>query len=190
MIPKSLAVAILLLVAGCASGGVSLSRQDISDSYNPGEFAYAGAGRDLHVVVVGNPFGGDREAFGAAVTDAMQGQHFGQRTNFTTMPGAEARLTYRVVLVFDPPVGMNAARLCREEALAVQTVRADDGIVLSGAFCRGNTALTRITGRASGAASARAPAFRDLVGSVTNGLFPPDRGRDRGSRRCLPWMAC
>ena len=121
---KTLAVAALMLVAGCATGGVSLTQQDISASYSPGEFAYAGAGRDLRVVVVGNPFGGGRAAFESAVTGAMQGRHWGQAVNFTTMPGANARTSYRVVLLFGPPATLNAMRLCREEESALPTIPA------------------------------------------------------------------
>ncbi|MBE9553733.1 MAG: hypothetical protein IMF05_09760, partial [Proteobacteria bacterium] len=79
-------LAAALAVAACAAGGVRLTQQEIAPSYSPGEFAYAGAGRDMRVVVVGNPFGGDRAVFERAVTDAMQGRHWGQRTNFTTTP--------------------------------------------------------------------------------------------------------
>lgn len=183
-------LASLILVAACAPGGVRLTQLDISNSYRPGEFAYAAAGRDLHVVIVGNPFGGDQAAFGTAVTDAMQGRNWGQATNFTTTPDAEARLTYRVVLVFNPPDGMNAARQCREEALAVQTIPSGDRIELSGAFCRGGNPMTRIRGRVSAAAGPRDVAFRELVGQVTSGLFPPDRGRNRNGRQCSPMTNC
>jgi hypothetical protein len=186
---KTFAVAALVLVAACAPGNVRLTQLDITPTYSPNEFAYAAAGRDLQVVIVGNPFDGDQAAFEAAVTDAMQGRHWGQPTNFTTMPGAEARLTFRVVLIFNPRVGMNAARQCREEALAVQTVPTDDQIELSAAFCREDGVRTRIRGRVSRATGPEDVAFRELVGQVTNGLFPPARGRNRG-RRCPPGVIC
>lgn len=187
----NLSFAFLILIAACAPSGIRLTQLDISPTYDPGEFARAAAGRDLHVVIVGNPFGGDQAAFGTAVTDAMQGRHWGQPTNFTTTPGAEAHLTYRVVLVFDPPRGMNAARQCREEALAVQTIPTGDEINLSGAFCRGRNPMTRIWGRVSGAAGPQDPGFRELVGQVTNGLFPPERGRrSRRGRSCPPGIIC
>lgn len=190
MIFKRLAFAALLPLAACATGGVSLTQQDISAAYSPGEFARAGAGRDLRVVVVGNPFGGDQAAFEATVTDAMQGQHSGQRANFTTTPGDSARLMYRVMFVFNPPQGTGSARLCRPEAVRTQTAPAGDWTVLLGAFCREETLMTRITGRVPGAANAQDPAFRSLVGQVTNGLFPPDRDRRRNRGRCTPLMQC
>jgi hypothetical protein len=176
-------LAAAIAVAACAAGNVRLTQQDIAPSYSPGEFAYAGAGRDMHVVVIGNPFGGDHSAFERAVTDAMQGQHWGPRTNFTTTPGADARTRYRVVLLFDPPRSLNSARLCREVASALPSESAGEGIVLFAAFCRGKRLRTEIKGHISSATGPDDPAFRELVGQVTNGLFPPDRGinRDRGS---------
>ncbi len=50
----------VLGVAACTSD-VRLTQQEISPSYRPGEFAYAGADRDMRVIVVGNPFGGEQE---------------------------------------------------------------------------------------------------------------------------------
>ncbi len=189
MLLKRLALAALLPLAACATGGVSLSHQEVDTAYSPGEFAYAGAGRDLRVDVVGNPFGGDRAAFAAAVTDAMQGRHWGQRTNFTTTPGETARPKYRVLMLFDPPVSLNAMRLCPEQPSALPTVAAGDEVVLFAAFCRDGKSLTSIKGRVSGVAGARDPIFRELVGGVTNGLFPPERSRQRGNR-CPPWVKC
>lgn len=171
--------AAVIAVAACAAGGVRLTQQEIAPTYSPGEFAYAGAGRDMRVVIVGNPFGGDRSSFERAVTDAMQGQHWGQRPNFTTTPGPNARERYRVVLLFDPPRSLNGARLCREAHSTLPSESAGEGIVLFAAFCRGKRSRTEIKGYISSAAGPDDPAFRALVGQVTNGLFPPNRGIDR-----------
>lgn len=180
-------LAAVFAVAACAAGNVRLTQQEIAPSYSPGEFAYAGAGRDMRVVIVGNPFGGDTAAFEKAVTGAMQGQHWGQRTNFTTTPGASAQTRYRVVLLFDPPRALSGGRLCREAPSALPSESAGEGIVLFAAFCRGKRTRTEIKGRISSATGPDDPGFRELVGQVTNGLFPPDRGIDRepGSPRWI-----
>jgi len=187
---KRVVLAVLLAAASCAPGNVRLTLQEASPTYGPGDFAYAGAGRDMHVVVVGNPFGGDEAAFGRAVTDAMQGRHWGQRTNFTTTPGPDARVRYRVVLLFDPPVAFNGARLCRRPDSALPTQSGGGDVVLFAGFCRGKKVLTQIRGRIAGATGPDDPAFRELVGQVTNGLFPPDRGHDRDDDGCPPWIKC
>ncbi|MHC4984223.1 MAG: hypothetical protein ACYTF6_13785 [Planctomycetota bacterium] len=171
--------AAVLAVAACAAGGVRLTQQEISPTYSPGEFAYAGAGRDMRVVVIGNPFRDDRASFERAVTDAMQGQHWGQRTNFTTTPGPGASKRYRVVMLFNPPRSLGGARLCREDSSKLPTESAGEGITLFAAFCRRKRTRTEIKGYITGVAGPDDPAFRALVGQVTNGLFPPDRGIDR-----------
>jgi len=177
----SLLVAVLA-VAGCAAGNVRLTQRDISSTYSPGEFAYVAAGRDMWVVVAGDPFGGDAAAFETAVMDAMQGRHWGQRTNFTTTPGASARTRYRVVLLFDPPRGLNGSKLCSEAPSALPSESGGEEIVLFAALCRGKKLRTQIKGQISRAAGPNDPPFRELVGQVTTGLLPPDRGvgRDRG----------
>jgi len=179
---RILLFAAALALAACAGGAVRLSHQEAASTYAPGEFAWAAAGRDLWVVIAGNPFGGDATAFEVAVLAAMQGRHWGQRTTFTTAPGADARIRYRTVLLFDPPVSLNGAQLCREPPSALPSVSDGDGIVLFAAFCHGKRLRTQVKGRIAQAAGSDDPAFRELVGQVTNALFPPDRGtgRERG----------
>lgn len=173
-----LLMAVLVAATACAPGNVRLTRQDFSSEYGAGQFAYAGAGRDFRVDVVGNPFGGDQTAFGQLVTEAMQRQHWGPATNFTTNPGPDAREAYRVVMLFNPPLTFNSMRLCGDPPSALPTENRQNGIALYGAFCRGDKALSRLRGDIDGASGPADPAFRALVGQVTAALFPPDRRMD------------
>lgn len=182
-------LAMLLTTAACASGNVRLTHQYVNPMYGAGQFAYAGAGRDLRVDVAGNPFGGDAQTFGRAVTEAMQNRHFGPATNFTTSPGADARSAYRVVMLFDPPRSFNPMELCDGSASALPTQTDQDGVSVFGAFCRGNYSLSSVKGRIGAADGADDPAFRQLVGRVTHALFPPDRRADP-SDRCKPPVNC
>ncbi len=183
---KSVSLAALLMLAACAPGNVRLSHLHIDGVYSASEFAYAGAGRDLRVDVAGNPFGGDRAAFERAVTDAMQGRHWGPLANFTTTPGPDAREAYRVVMLFEPPRSFNGARLCDIAPSELRSESDQGSLSLFGAFCRGDKTMTRVMGRISGAAGPDDPAFRELVGQVTTGLFPPERSRQRGNRCRIP----
>ena len=180
----------LVLLTTCSTGVVRLTHQEIDSAYDPGEKAYAGAGRDLLVEIYGNPFDSDTAAFSGAVTDAMQGRNWGQRMNFTTTPGPDARLTYKVVLLFDPPVTLLAQRLCSEttEELADRPTRGE-GINVLAAFCRSDKSLTEIKGYIKSAPSQDDTAFRELVGQVTQGLFPPDR-RDDDDDNCRRPFKC
>lgn len=182
-------ILVSLLAAACTPGGAILTHQYINPLYGAGQFAYAGAGRDLRVDVVGNPFDGDPAAFGRAVTDAMQGRHFGPATHFTTTPGGDARSAYRVVMLFDPPLSLNPMRLCDDPPSTLPTQAGQGRLFVFAAFCRGSKALTSVKGGIAGAAGPDDPAFRDLVGRVTHALFPPDRRADPNDR-CPPWMVC
>jgi hypothetical protein len=178
-----------ILVAACG-GGVRLTHQDISPVYTSGEFAYAGAGRDLRVVVAGNPFGGDRAEFDNAVTGYMKGNHWGQATNFTTTPGESARDTYHVVMLFNPPETFPGIKLCREEPEALPTETRDVGVVLFAAFCRRNESLTEIKGYIEAAGGPADANFGDLVAGVTLGLFPPQRRSSGSQKKCRNWPNC
>ena len=182
-----LVIAILFTTSAC--GGVRLTQQEISAVYTSNDFAYAAAGRDLRVVVVGNPFGGDRAEFDNAVTGYMQGNHWGQATNFTTTPGETARESYYVVMLFNPPKSFPGAKLCREKPADLPTEARDSGVMLFGAFCLSNKSLTEIKGYIETAGGPADPNFGDLVASVTQGLFPPKR-RNNNSRGCKGSIAC
>ena len=78
----------------------------------PDMFSYGAGGRDLRVVIVGNPFPQVNETVHRAVTDAMQGNHHGPRTHFTTLPSVTARPAFRVVMMFNPARNMNSEALC------------------------------------------------------------------------------
>lgn len=178
------------LVASCGSGPVVLSHQETGPAYTSGEFAYAAAGRDLRVVIIGDPFGGDRAVFERAVTDAMQGKHSGQRTHFTAAPGGSARQIYRVVMLFDPPASLSGTKLCHEES-AIPAPRAHAGgrLGVYAAFCRSDKMLTRVRGTIEGAQGPEDPLFLDMVGQVTNALFPLRR-RHNDEDRCGRLFIC
>lgn len=169
-----LLAAILSISSGC--DGVVRTTASIKGSpvYNSGEFGYAAGGRDLRVVIVGNPFGGDQSALDRSVTNAMQGRNFGQETNFTTTPGPSAREMYRVVIVFDPPIGIGGDTVCSTDpATLPPTAGGGEAVVLAAAFCRSERALTSVRGDIGRAAGPEDPAFVALIEQVTRDLFPP-----------------
>lgn len=183
-----LPILVALMVGGCASN-VRLTQQEISPVYTSSEFSYAGSGRDLRVDIVGNPFGGDQQAFDRTVTGYMKGSHWGPSTHFTTTPNDTARQTYRVVMLFDPPATFPGIRLCRVKPEDLPTQADGKSIILFSAFCRGDKSLTEIKGHIDSASGPDDRKFRDLVASVTNGLFPP-RHRFEDDRDCWPRWRC
>jgi len=110
---RILAGAALLVATGCAS---TLVTQDhVHHAGVLSKFTYAAADRDMTTVIIGNPFEAEKAAVETTITDAMQGNHHGPSTNFTTRPSENARPLFRVVMMFDPPPTMNSSRLCQEQ---------------------------------------------------------------------------
>ncbi len=168
-----ISVAFMLVLGGC-SGGAVMSVSDHASIYTFGDFVYLTSGRDTRVVVRGNPFNMDQKAFANAVTDAMQGQHFGPRTNFTTGPSETARTDIRVVMLFHGSETVLAHELCEapEKFGPVQ-----DGNVLhvTAAFCSDGFPLTEVYAWAGSVSDVNSPTFVRLVAQTTMDLFPCTR---------------
>ena len=178
-----LSLAFMLALGGC-SGGAVRTTSDHSHLYTHGTFVYLTSGRDTRVVVRGNPFNMDRKAFEKAVTDAMQGQHFGPRTNFTTGPSETARTDIRVVMLFNGPETVLAHQLC-EAPEKYGSVKEGDGLHVTAAFCSDNYPLTEVYAWAGAVPGVESPTFARLVAQTTMDLFPLvrddllDKDRDR-----------
>ena len=150
--------------------------------------AYAASGRDLRVVLHGNPYGADPQAFGRLVTGNMQNRVTGVQTNFTTTPNETARPDYRVVLAFNPAETMLNSYLCGPQPIPTRPPlgAAGGAIVVQGAFCRGGGPLTSATGWLDRTGSPEDPDFRQLISDMTFSLFPARRA-DSG---CLGGPPC
>jgi len=171
-----LAAVILVAPAACGDQVVRVSGQGTSSSYNAGEFGYAAGERDLRVVIVGNPFGGDQAAFEQVVTDAMQGLNQGQKTNFTTTPGSSAREIYRVVMVFNPLGNLVGDKVCQGDPLSLPTADGEGtAVTLVAVFCRSDQSFTQVRGDIDAAAGPDDPVFTALVRQSTQALLPSKR---------------
>ena len=183
-----IALGLAFFALSCGSANVRLTQQEVSPSYKAGEFGYAGALGAIRVIVAGDSLATEASVLGKAGTDAMQGRHWGPRTNFTALDHPGARPSYRVVMMFNPAPTIGGMRLCREDPASLPVVPLQHEIVLFSAFCRGGETLTEIKGRIAGAASPDNPAFAELVGQVTHALFPPDRRFEEEQNSAPPWL--
>ena len=164
----SLSFALVLVLGGCA-GGVSTVASSISQ-YSFDEFVLASDGRDTIVVVRGNPFEIDQKTFEKAVTDAMQGQNFGPRTNFTTAPTENAKKEFKVVILFNGSETVLADNLCKAPQMYGSQYGAK-GLHVTAAYCWEDESLTEVDGWAGAVAGADSPVFASLIGQITLELF-------------------
>lgn len=182
-----LVLAFALLAASCGGATVVIFQQEISPSYRAGEFGYAGARGAIRVIVTGDRLDIPAERLERMVTDAMTGRHWGPRTKFTTQDHPGIRPSYRVVMMFNPAPTMIGMRLCRDDPATLPVARPGSGILLFAAFCRGGESMNEIKGRIAGVSGPENPAFAELVGQVTHGLFPPER-RPEDDNNAPPWL--
>jgi hypothetical protein len=162
--------ALILILQGCVGDRV-VTYYPWYPHYSYADFVYAGADRDMTVVVIGNPLKVEKPAFDRLVTDAMQGITPGPRTHYTTTPSADARPEYRIMMMFNSPINLPVDALCGERA----KLRPEVGkkpIRLSAAFCHQDMVLSRISGRVLDLDGPDDRRLRDLVYHILSGLVP------------------
>jgi hypothetical protein len=168
----AVAVAASVAVAGCASAVLMQSSNDTRTTPGLlGTFIYAGAGRDMRTVVLGNPFSAPKAEVDRVVTDAMQGRNNGPPTHFTTTPSENAQAGYSVVMMFDPPRGMPKKEIC-DDTGRPSPEPPDERIRLLTGFCAGEELLSWVVASISRVAAPTDPAFANMVSQSTRNLIP------------------
>ena len=171
------------LTFGCTQSGSQIDYADFDPSYNSQNFGNYHKDRDTRVVIIGSTLGEAPAVFGRMVTDAMQGQNRGGRTNFTTIPGASAEDNLRVVMAFDvAPYGNS---IC--DGHIPKPVKTPGVTTVQGAWCWGNRVQSYVSARTK-ATNAANPEFRRLIGDVTREMFPQNLRRkldENSSDHCV-----
>lgn len=171
-------------LAACA-GGVTVSRQDIDQSYLPEELYVVATGKnELRTIIVGDPFDMPKDAFDKSVLASLKGQNFGPPLNLSTDPKREDARQRQVVIAFNLTNIKMADALCSG---AVETAKpADTGgaIAVTGVYCSGGGGhyLTQATARSDGVPGANSEQFRLMMSQLAIALFPA-QPRKRFRRR-------
>ena len=194
LLPKGLATGavlagVLLMATACVTtsltSGAAISYSELESIYNPGEVGYAAGGRDLRVVVKGNPFAGagaNEAEVANSVVDAMQGLPGWIVTNFTLEPDDSARELYRVVWLVGVPANTSLYAICGASpglfgygAATVENeieVPPGAGNNVMAAFCRRGQMMSYMVASLGDIGSTEDPRFRSLVRVATRVLFP------------------
>ncbi|MFQ5971245.1 MAG: hypothetical protein ACE5Q3_02870 [Alphaproteobacteria bacterium] len=164
-------IALALLAAGC---GVIVSNDDVTHQYLPQEVSTAGgSGNQIQVDVRGNPFAVPDRVLSEAVVSSMIGRVPGRRVDFALEPQQVYTPRHWVVMLFDPPDGARARRLCQTAyEPAERPVNGVTDVKVLGAFCRRGFALSWATGRAKDVSGPESPRFDQLIAQMTKTLFP------------------
>ena len=156
------------VLSGC-SGTVMQSRID-----RPGAdqfFRYGAAPGEMKAVVVGNPFPVPKQEVDQAVVDAMQRNHNGPMTHFSTNPGPEAHKDYRIVMAFNTPTAFQPENLCKAPDTIPSGKDVKDLKLLAG-FCVGDTLYSRAKVSATSISSPSDPRFKGMVQTAMRELVP------------------
>ncbi|MDX1484492.1 MAG: hypothetical protein R3229_08425 [Alphaproteobacteria bacterium] len=165
---------LVAVLAACSADNVHLQAEYNRSTYDFLNFTTYHSERDTKVVIHGNPFAMEPAAFAQSVTGAMQGAHFGRRTNFTTTPGATAEPNMMVVMAFDADVGVY--ELCRGRP--VRSHAPGDHLTLTAAWCFDGREDSTVYARVGRPANIDDPRFRALVRQTVLNLFPPHKRRE------------
>ena len=187
--PASLRLVTTAAVLGTAilTGCTGETMQSMID--RPGAdryFQYGASPGEMRAVVVGNPFPVSKAIVDQAVVDAMQRNHHGPMTHFTTQPGPDAHPDFRIVMAFNTPRNFNASGLCRgTDAIPSAKARGDQLQLLS-AFCVDDRLYSHAKVSALSVASPSDPRFASMVRTAMWQLVPSQDPFERQDRCKLP----
>ena len=166
---KLFVAAAAVVVAACAPGNVRLQTEYNRSTYDHLNFDTYLADRDTKVVIHGNPFDMNTEAFKKAVTDNMQGANPGRRTNFTTTPGKSVQNNLWVVMAFNTDIG--AYNLCQDQNIKTRA-QGSRPLSLAAAWCFDGHQDSLVEAEVGPARDVNDPRFRALVSQTVLNLFP------------------
>lgn len=166
----------LIALAGCAFSGVTVSRVDYANQYEPLEIAAAGGGdRQMKVVVSGNPFDAPMPEVEQSVIASMQGRTFGIPVNFSANPeNPDPSRPYRVVVAFNPDGVRDPAQLCATGDSLTSSTPGSGTTTLMGAFCSSDSYLSHAVARADAVEGPGSEKLDDMVAQLTLALFPSE----------------
>ena len=174
---------VAIVLSGCVSNDVTITRAQTHGRYRMTEIQWAGANRDFKVVVRNNPYQIPQDELDRIVTASIQRGITFMRTNFTTAPGESARQDFRVEFFFYPPINIGGTTLCDSNRTLPQAEPRQDAVVVLGALCLRDSFLSE--GRATvGAAEPGDERFDRLFVQLIRTLMPQVRENRR--RNCRP----
>jgi hypothetical protein len=141
-------------------------------------FMYAASGRDMEVVVAGNPFTMSKNEVDRVVVDSMQGQNNGPLTHFTLSPGQDSKLGYRIVVALNPPASFPAADACTSNPGTIPTTPTGGRLRALMAFCAKDSILSEATGSVVPVARPTDGDFGPLMAALIRDLVPAREPND------------
>jgi hypothetical protein len=185
-------VAIAGMVAACTSGsgtgGVVTTKVDYAPLYRPSVYQWVAAGRDVPVVIFGDPTPAPPDIWNRVVTDAMNATSWVDAGHFTTTPDGTERGNFFIALAFGATSTMTGAMACAGQIDPDQLGPVGGRTAIVGAFCNNARAVTTARVAVNAIAAPDAPQLQPAIDQLLVKLLPrrdPNRS-GRPGRRWLP----
>jgi hypothetical protein len=177
--PALVTAAAAVTLAACA-GGVTVSRENVAQGYEPEELYIVGTGEnEIKTFIVGDPFGVPKEAFQAAVIASLEGRNFGPRLNLSINPKIVDVRKRHVVLAFNMTDISQADDLCSGAAETATAADTGGSLTVTGVYCSTDHYLTQATARSNGVTGTNTEQFRQLMTQLAIALFPDENPHRR-----------
>ncbi len=148
------------------------THEHMDSGYTIRDFNSIAGGRDLRVVVRGNPTGASQAEFEQAVIALMNDHQPGyqSQTHFTSKPTSRARENYKVVMVYGGK-GVSEDEACADPD-AVSTDHAGGRVYLTAVFCWRDERINSVRARVGGVTSTTDQALADMTSGSMRRMFP------------------
>ena len=154
---------LVILVGLLAACGVVTSPAYVDPNYQPSLLSYVTKRGPLYTQIIGSPFGEDDEGLDAVVTTALEeGQFSGRRVYFSTEQAEPAVSPYHVVVLFNPALNANPAKICGEPNQPQRPTEPGRARVMI-AFCNGDVRVSSISGTAEDVTAPDSPNLAHLI---------------------------
>ncbi|MBK1696900.1 hypothetical protein [Rhodovibrio salinarum] len=184
--PRALALALpLLSLAACAGTGVVVndSRQS---GYDPSLIADAASRGGMALEIKGQPFPGAETRFAEVAAEALSESHPGPEFTVFATPADAPEGPVRTVIVANPDATVTPANACTAN-VSGSAVEAGDTLAVTAALCRGDKAVTRMTGRAIDVNGPDDPKVDQLFRQIGQQLYPRQNESKRDDRGDDAW---
>ena len=167
-----LAGALAACTAGSGTGGVITTHVDYYPLYKPSLIQWVGDGRDVPVVIFGNPTQTPPDIWNLSVTDAMNASSWVSGSNFTTTPDGTERGNFHFALAFNATSTMTGATACRGDIDLAQLAPVNGRTAIVGAFCNNARVVTTARVTVNAITAPNSPQLQPAVNQLMVKLLP------------------
>ena len=145
---------------------------DYATLYKPYVYHWVADGRDVAVVIFGDPTPASPDVWNRAVTDAMNASSWINAGNFTTTPNGTERGNFYVALAFGATSTMTGTMACGGQIDLAQLAPVNGRTAIVGAFCNNARAVTTARVTVNAITAPESPQLQPAINQMLTKLLP------------------